>query len=83
MTTTLPRVQVSFEPNTYQILEELSKAKHEPLSSVVEDLVEKAIALLEDLALAEFTEKRLASFRRDDALSTEDLLKWNKSRKKK
>lgn len=80
MPTTLPRVNVPFERPIYELLEEISKSEKTSLSQVVAGLVKTALELTEDLALAKEAEKRLGTFRRDDALSSDDLLKWNKSR---
>lgn len=83
MPTTLPRVQVSFEPATYAMLEQVSQAEGASLSHVVASLVRTSLELAEDLALAQVGEARLASFRRDDALTTDALLTWNRARKAK
>lgn len=82
MPTVLPRVNVAFDPSTFEILEEISKAEHASLSHIVSKLVRYALELAEDLAIVKTAEDRLESFKRDDALSTDALLKWNKSRKK-
>lgn len=82
MPTTLPRVNVAFDRATYEALEEISKTEHASLSYIVSKLVKYALELAEDLALVEEAEKRLSSFHRDDALTTENLLRWNKGRKK-
>lgn len=82
MPTTLPRVNVAFDRGTYKALEELSKAEHASLSNIVSKLVAYALELAEDLALGERAEERLESFRRDGALTSEDLLKWNRARRK-
>ena len=83
MPTTLPRVQVSFEPSTYAVLERVSRAEGASLSQVVASLVHASLELAEDLALAKIGETRLASFRRDDALTTDALVTWNRARKAK
>lgn len=83
MPTTLPRVQVSFEPSTYAVLERVSQAEGASLSQVVASLVHTSLELAEDLALAQIGEVRLRSFRRDDALTTDALLTWNRARKAK
>lgn len=83
MPTTLPRVNVPFEIPVYEILKAISKAQGTSLSQMVSRLVKYALELAEDLALANEADKRLATFRRDDALSSENLLKWNKGRRKK
>ena len=83
MPTTLPRVNVPFEPPTYEVLQRFSKAQHTSLSQVVSKLVKYAIEMTEDLALVQFAEGRLQTFKRDDALSTAQLLQWNKGRRGK
>ena len=82
MPTTLPRVNVPFEPPTYEVLRRFSKAQHTSLSQVVARLVKYAIGLTEDLTLAQLAEERLRTFKRDDAVSTAQLLRWNKSRRR-
>ena len=82
MPTTLPRVNVAFERSTYEVLEEISKVEHASLSHVVSKLVKYALELAEDLALVQTAEKRLETFRRDDAVKSKDLIRWNKNRKK-
>lgn len=82
MPTTLPRVNVAFEKSTYEALTEISKNEHASLSHVVSRLVKSALELAEDLAVVQHAEKRLSTFNRNEALSSEDLLKWNKARRK-
>lgn len=81
MPTTLPRVQVSLEPSTYAMLERVSRTAGTSLSHVVASLVQTSLELSEDLSLAEVGEARLKHFRRDDALTTDALLKWNRARR--
>lgn len=83
MPTTLPRVNVAFERPIYEILKEVSKAEGASLSQVVTQLVQSALELAEDLALASAAEKRLQTFQRDDALRSDDLLRWNRARKRR
>jgi hypothetical protein len=83
MPTTLPRVNVPFERATYEALAEISKVKHESLSRVVANLVKYALELAEDLALAKCAEARLRTFNRSDAMTSDQVLKWNKARKKR
>ena len=83
MPTTLPRVNVAFERSTYEILEAISKVEHASKSQIVSKLVQYALDLAEDLALVHEAKKRLETFQRDDAISSDDLLKWNKSRRGK
>ncbi len=83
MPTTLPRIQVSLEPSTYAMLERVSRVEGASLSQVVASLVNTSLELSEDLAFAELGEARLRSFRRDDALTTDALVAWNRTRKAK
>lgn len=83
MPTTNPRVYVTLEPGTRQLLEAISEAENSSISNVVSKLINYALGLAEDLALVERTNQRLESFRRDDAFTSSDILKWNKGRKKK
>ena len=80
MPTALPRVQVALEPATYALLERVSRTEGASLSHVVASLVQASIDLSEDLTLAQIGEARLTSFRRDDALTTDALLAWNRKR---
>ena len=83
MPTTLPRVQVALEPATYALLERVSRTEGASLSHVVASLVQTSLELSEDLALAQIGEARLASFRRDDAVTSDALLAWNRKRRAK
>lgn len=83
MPTTLPRVNVVFERSIYEALEKVSRMEGTSLSQVVSRLVQSAFELAEDLALTEVAQERLNSFQRDDALSTESLLRWNRARRKR
>ena len=81
MPTTLPRVNVVFERPTYRVLERLSRVEHASLSHVVSRLVQSALEIVEDLALVKTAEERSRTFRRGRALTTEELLRWNRRRK--
>ena len=83
MPTTNPRVYVTLEPETRQLLEQISEAENSSISNVVSKLVNYALGLAEDLALVEKASHRFSNFRRDDAFTSDDIAKWNKSRKKK
>ena len=80
MPATFPRIQVTFERPTYAALAKIARAEHKPLSFVVAQLVESAMTLGDDLALARLAEERLQTFRRDDALTSDALLRWNRRR---
>ena len=83
MPTTMQRVQVPFEAEIYEALEAISKAEKMPMSQLIHKLVTSALEFAEDLTLSEVATKRLESFRRDDAMTTKEMLKWNKAHKRK
>ena len=83
MPTTMQRVAVPFEAEIYATLASISKIEKMPMSQLIQKLVTSALELSEDLTLSEVATKRLEAFGRDDAMSTQEMLKWNKTRKKK
>ena len=83
MPTIMQRVQVPFEAEIYEALEGISKAEKIPMSQLINRLVTSALEFAEDLTLSEVATKRLDSFRRDDAMTTKEMLKWNKTHKRK
>ena len=83
MPTTMQRVQVPFEAEVYSALTAVSKAEKIPMSQLIHRLVTSALEFAEDLTLSEIASRRLEAFRRDDAMTTQEMLKWNKTRKRK
>lgn len=83
MPTTMQRVQVPFEAEIFEALEAISKVEKIPMSQLINKLVTSALEFAEDLTLSEVATKRLDSFRRDDAMTTKEMLKWNKTHKRK
>ena len=83
MPTTLPRVPVTFQRPTYETLVRLAKSEQMSVSGLASRLIETALELSEDLVLCRVAKERLQSFRRDDALSTEEFLRWNARRRKR
>ncbi len=83
MPTTMQRVQVPFEAEVYSALVAISKAEKIPMSQLISKLVASALEFAEDLTLSEAASRRLETFQRDDAMTTQEMLKWNKARKKK
>jgi len=76
-----PRLNLTVDKEIYSMLERLASAEKLPLAETATRLLEMALQLGEDLVCGEIATKRLKSFRRDDAFSTDHLLKWNRSRK--
>ena len=83
MPTIMQRVQVPFEAEIYEALIAISKAEKMPMSQLINKLVTSALEFAEDLTLSEVATKRLESFSRDDAMTTKEMLKWNKTHKRK
>ncbi|MFC1520948.1 antitoxin, RHH family protein [Elusimicrobiota bacterium] len=83
MPTSLPRINVPFEIPTYRHIRQIAKKEGLSVSQVVKNLVSSALVLAEDLALAQVAQERLATFRKKEALTTYDMLKWSKSIKRK
>lgn len=83
MPTTLPRATVTFKSDIFEVLERLAIARKVSLSELISEMVTTSLEFVEDIALAEIGDERLKTFSRDDALTTDELLKWNRSRKKK
>ena len=83
MPTTEPRIQVSFPREIREALVHLAKEENVPLAQLVREVVSAFLELAEDISLADLAESRLKSFRRDDAMSTKELLKWNEKRAKR
>ena len=83
MPTTEPRIQVSFPRDIREALVYLAKKENVPLAQLVREVVSAFLELAEDISLANLGENRLKGFRRDDAMSTKELLKWNERRAKK
>jgi len=83
MPTTEPRIQVSFPREIRDTLAHMAKEENVPLAQLVREVVSAFLELAEDISLADLAESRLKSFRRDDAMSTKELLKWNQRRFKK
>lgn len=69
MPTKNPRVNVVLEKPLYESLRRLAAKERVSLSLKVRDLVREALEAEEDVALAEFAEKRERTFRRSRGLT--------------
>ena len=76
MPATNPRLNLTVDRKVYRILEQLAASERLPLAEATTRLIEMALVLGEDLVCGKIAAVRQKSFRRDDALSTNDLLKW-------
>ncbi len=83
MPTTEQRIQVSFPREMRDTLVRMAREENVPLAQLVREVVSAFLELAEDISLADLAESRLKSFRRDDAMSTKELIKWNQRRTKK
>ena len=73
MATKKPRVNVVLDKNTYKIIKDLSEGEDISMSSAMRDLIKEALELREDVALAEFAEKREKTFNKVKALSHKEV----------
>lgn len=73
MPTQKPRIQTSWDKETYGVILELSKLGHKDKSEVISDLVHQALEDSDDLALATFAEERLRTFDRSKALTMDEV----------
>jgi len=84
MATTLPRLQVSFDDRyIFDMLKQMAKEEGRSMAQVVYGLIKTALELGEDISLGDIAKERLKSFGRDDGLSTQEILKWNRNRRKR
>lgn len=83
MPTSLARVPVAFEKEEHSRLVILADAQDQSLAGTVHDLVGLALQFIEDLALGHLAEKRLATFKPEQSLDINEVIKWNRKRKAK
>ena len=72
MPTQNPRINIVVDNLLYQNVQLLAKKDNVSLSAKVRDLLKEALEFEEDIALAEFAEKREASWNESDALTHDD-----------
>jgi len=75
MPTKNPRVNIVVEPLLYSVMHELATREGISMSTIARDLIREAIDLREDVALAAFTDTRMKSFDKKEALTNEDVWK--------
>jgi len=69
MPTKNPRVNVILNPRIYADVRTLSEARGLSMSSTVEDLVEEALEIQEDIALAALADERKKSLKKSELVS--------------
>ncbi len=80
MPTRLPRINVVFDPAAHRAVRQLARRDGASLSDEVRRLVDEAIELEEDLALARLAAGREKTFSRKTALRHDEV--WGHLRKK-
>ena len=73
MPTKNARVNVVLEKPLYATVDEIAREEGVSKSMVVRDLIREAIEIREDIALAEFAEKREKKFNAKKALTHKDV----------
>ena len=68
MPTKNPRINVVLAPRIYADVQTLSKARGLSMSSIVEDLIEDALEIQEDIALAALADERKKSLKKSDLI---------------
>jgi hypothetical protein len=69
MPTKNPRINVVLNPRIYADVQTLSEARGLSMSSLVEDLIEAALDIQEDIALAGLADKRTKSLKKAELVS--------------
>jgi hypothetical protein len=73
MPTQNPRINIVLDSLVYQNVRLLAERDNVSMSAKVRDLLKQALELQEDIDLAEFAEKREASWDESEALTHEDV----------
>ena len=73
MPTQNPRINIVLDNLVYQNVRLLAEKENVSLSAKVRDLLKEALELQEDIGLAEFAEKREASWNESEALTHHDV----------
>jgi len=68
MPTKNPRINVVLTPRIYADVQTLSEARGLSMSSVVEDLIEEALEIQEDLALTAFADERKKTLKKSELI---------------
>ena len=83
MPTKHPRLNVVLEPLTFRSVEQLARREGVSLSMKARDLIREALELHEDAYWVQQAKAREATFRRDEALTHEQVwAKWGRRSRK-
>jgi predicted DNA-binding protein len=69
MPTKNPRINVVLTPRVYADVQTLSEARGLSMSSIVGDLIEEALEIQEDMALAALADERKKSLKKSELVS--------------
>jgi hypothetical protein len=75
MPTKNPRVNIVVEPPLYSVMQDIATSEGVSMSTIARDLIREAIELREDVALADFADRRMKTLDRKKALSHDDVWK--------
>jgi len=75
MPTKKPRINIRLEKEEYANIKRLADKEGVSASKKAKQLIEKALELMEDVALSSVADERLKTFEKETALSKEELLK--------
>lgn len=75
MPTKNPRVNIVVEPPLYSVMQDIATSEGVSMSTIARDLIREAIELREDVALADFADKRMKTLDSKKALSHDDVWK--------
>ena len=70
-----PRINIVVDPPLYDLIEQRAERPGVSMSLATRDLIKEALAMEEDVALAQITEERETTFREEAALSHDEV--WN------
>lgn len=74
MPTKNPRIHVVCEEPLYYEISKIARAESTSLSAVAHDLIKEALELREDQVLAEIADERAKTFRKEKALTFDQVL---------
>ena len=73
MPTKNPLVTIVVEPSLYCAMQDLAASEGVSMSTVARDLIQEAVDLREDIALAALADTRIKTFDKKEALTHEDV----------
>ena len=68
-----PRINIVVDPPLYELIEQRAQRQGVSMSLVTRDLIREALEMEEDVALGQLAEEREKTFRKETALSHDDV----------